>query len=326
MRLIISETPVVGSPERFCNWFNCIDSPLSTIQICFRSYKNNLFTPKSGTLDHLRFSDALSQTCAAANEASHIYLHNVNDPRILNALVGQLSNKQKIYYHYHSPPNENPLGDFSAVADYSYEKIYCPAQGYSRFIKGSIPIMNIIPDLKDLPSDNKKAKILSCHLRTTLDRWSKKYDKVVAEKIKLELESIVNLKFKIEYMKPGLPHSKYLQEISKYSFIFDDIFTGLVHQQFFEALKVKTLPISAMDNFTLWDIATGLETKEAPPMININNISDSLRGCEADKSLPDCDAIKYITDNAERYARKYLHEERIARISIKKLLHNESLG
>ncbi|MEP0072764.1 MAG: hypothetical protein ABJE79_08670 [Marinomonas sp.] len=320
MILLISDTPVAGTVDRLATWIKEL-SGTETVALVKRNYPHHAFELQGGVFGCLPNWE--SYVLQLVKKASLVILHNVLDEKVINIVFREKKKNVNVIYQLHSPPLEGPQFSYNIFTKYKFDAILSVNQGHGRFIENSIPVPNIVEDFELFMPPEKQDLVFVPHIRSTNFRWSNKFSPENAN----QLNTSKNLfgKFKVVTIKDlfgrdVVSHSEIQFVLQFCKFIVDDLNTGLMHQTAIEGLKSGCGVFSGADLYTVEEYSKSIEAPP-PPLIYVDGIQDVVKFLVRGR----CDDF-LIENQAEikKYSRKYLGEERLARIyfdTIKRFLN-----
>ncbi|UXH41308.1 hypothetical protein [Pseudomonas promysalinigenes] len=316
--LLVSETPVAGTVTRFASALDDASGSTTAFPFVLRNYKNSPFDLPYGQMSvHENWANLLGDY---AREADHVIFHNCTQQSHIDIVRKSVKAHTTLNYHLHSPPFEPPLFCYDIITNNSFDNVFSVAQGYARFYKDSIPIANIIPDIKIFQRKHRRSAVIVGHLRTTSARWSKKIPANFAK----EFEHLLNRE-KVEiftipklFGSETVPYKTFSQALQSFDYVVDDICSGLFHQISIEGLKSGCIVFSAADEYS---IGSFCEAAKCPPppfekVADIYDIYEKIRFYERNPSQLESDQIRNLN-----YASKYLGEQRLSEIFVTRTLN-----
>lgn len=315
MILLISDTPVAGTVDRLVSWIEKL-SGTKTIGLVKRNYPHHAFELKSGTFGGMpNWEDYLARI---VKKATCVIFHNVLDERVLNLVFREVNKGVNLIYQLHSPPLEGPQFTYDILKKYKFDTIFSVNQGHGRFVKGTIPVPNIVEDFNLHESPKKQDLIFVPHIRSTNFRWSNKFSPENAKELNVNKGLFGKSKvvtIKDLFGRDIVSHSEIQFVLQFCKYIVDDLNTGLMHQTAIEGLKAGCGVFSGADLYTTEEYSRSIDAPP-PPFIYVNTIKDVVKFLVGESS------DSFLAENQEKikeYSNEYLAEERLARIYFKTL-------
>lgn len=319
--LLVSETPVAGTVCRFSAALEDSKSVQSAFPFVLRNYKNSPFDLPYGQMNsYHNWATILGEYAKAAD---HVIFHNCTAQSYIDIVKQSAKPHATLNYHLHSPPFEPPLFCYDIITENNFDNVFSVAQGYVRFFDKSIPIANIIPDIKIFNRKHRRSAVIIGHLRTTSARWSKK----IPNDLIKDLEVLLN-KSKVEiYTIPKLfgcdtvPYKTFSQALQNFDYVIDDICSGLFHQISLEGLKSGCIVFSAADECSINSFCQAADCPPPPFDIvsDIYDIHEKIRFYERNPSKLEFAQVRNL-----EYASKYLSERRLAELFTEKVIGSVS--
>lgn len=316
--LLVSETPVAGTVCRFSQALSDSNSVRESFPFVLRNYKNSPFDLPYGQMSsYHNWANILGEY---ARNADHVIFHNCTEQSILNIVKNSARSGTSLNYHLHSPPFEPPLFTYDIITNNDFDNVFSVAQGYARFYDNSIPIANIIPDIKVFNRKSRRSAVVVGHLRTTSARWSKK----IPQNLVQDLEKLLN-EDKVEVCTiPKLfgcdtvPYKTFSQALQNFNYVIDDICSGLFHQISLEGLKSGCIVFSAADSYSIDSFCLAAECPP-PPFDFVNDMYDIHEKIRYYERNPF--ELEKIQLRNLKYANEYLGEQRLAKIFSRTLVN-----
>jgi hypothetical protein len=315
MILLISDTPVAGTVDRLATWIEKL-SGQKTIPLIKRNYPHHAFELTGGTFGCMpNWEDYIS---LMVKQASCIILHNVLDETVLNLVFKDKARGANLIYQLHSPPLEGPQFTYNILSKYKFDAVFSVSQGHGRFVKGTIPVPNIVKDFTIHGAPKKQDLVFVPHIRTTNFKWSNKFSNLNAKELNENKKLFKGTKIatiKSLFGRDVVSHPEIQFALQFCSFVVDDVNTGLIHQTAIEGLKAGCGVFSAADLYSTEEYSNAIEAP-APPFIYVNNMEDIV------KFLISTSSTDYLRDKGEvirSYSEKYLGEERLAKMYLREL-------
>lgn len=313
--LLVSESPVAGTVVKFSKALD--SSPgFSSEYFILRGYKNNSFEIPGGVMGVFENWPEILQNKLAYTD--FIILHNVADQNLIDLIMANRRVGSLVAYHYHSPPFEGPLFTYEVIRNNKFDLIFCVAQGHSRFTKNSINIANIISDVNFVERVKRRNALFLGHLRSTDLRWSKKVPKNYASFLSEHLKenSVKVFDTSKAYGSDVVNSQAFLNGMQGFSYVVDDVCSGLFHQTSLEALKCGAISFSAADEVS---ISSFCEAAECPPppfdlVSRPEEVVERVVFYSRAKAARDVSIEKNL-----RYANEYLGQSRLEKIFVDKI-------
>lgn len=315
--LLVSETPVAGTVCRFASALQKSTSVTSSFPFVLRNYKNSPFDLPYGQMSsHQNWPSILGDY---ASKADHIIFHNCTDQNFIDIARKSAKQATSLSYHLHSPPFEAPLYGYDIISENKFDTIFSVAQGYTRFYDNSVPIANIIPDIKIFNSTHRRSAVMVGHLRTTNARWSKKIPSDFVKKLEVLLKkdgvdvSTIPKLFGAE----SVPYSTFAHALQNFDYVVDDVCSGLFHQISLEGLKSGCIVFSAADTYSISSFCEAAQCP-TPPFDMISDIYDIYEKVRYYERNPA--TLRAAQARNFEYAQAYLSEARLAQIATSKII------
>ncbi|EJY3568887.1 hypothetical protein OGB53_004665, partial [Escherichia coli] len=264
----ISKTPLAGSPNRFSDELNKLDTVQS---VCFieRDYPGDLCGKFIGSSIIIN-QNTKPLLIDVVSKADVCHIHNDLSHEIINLILSNCK-QCKFIYHVHSPLREGPLFfyNYESMGIDFFRKIVV-AQYHPRLYQDFIPLLNIVPfkpNLSPTPITDKIRIIFSPSHNRVGGRWN--------DKTSTELRNALNLiskKGDIELVIPDKLSPHTLFELRRSCHItIDEIVTGSYHQISLEGLAAGNVVINNSDCLSNTFLEQVAEADSAPPFIIMNN-------------------------------------------------------
>lgn len=315
--LLVSESPVAGTILKFSEALNRV-SGIDCAPFVLKGYKNNSFDIDFGVMSV--FENWPQLLSDRAREADVIIMHNIADNNIVELVMAYKKPNSFIGYHYHSPPFEAPLYTYSVLKQHPFDAIFCVAQGHARFVENAIPVANIIEDINLVEGGYRRNSVFLGHLRTTDARWSSKVPRGFYETLLKELKRSAVSVYDIKklYGSETVSNKIFINGLQSFSYVVDDVCSGLFHQTSLEALKSGCITFSAADEISLESFCSAAECPK-PPFEQVGSPGEVIDRIEFYSRRANF-LNKHIEENFS-YSSKYLTKERLGNLFTKKLLH-----
>jgi hypothetical protein len=319
--LLVSETPVAGTVCRFATALAELPGVDSAFPFVLRNYKNSPFDlPYGQMISYDHWANILGEH---ANKADHIIFHNCAEQSYIDLVKRSANQNTSMSFHMHSPPFEGPLFCYDIITENNFDNVFSVAQGHARFFEESIPIPNIIPDIKIFDMKRRRSAVIIGHLRTTSARWSKK----IPENFVRDLDALLTNCSVGVYTIPKLfgcetvPYRTFSQALQNFDYVVDDINSGLFHQISMEGLKSGCIVFSAADEFSVESFCTAANCPPPPFELvsDIHDIHEKIRYYERNPLK-----LRAAQERNLIFAIEYLGQERISRLSSTKILESIS--
>lgn len=316
--LLVSETPVAGTVCRFSEALVSDQRVTDAFPFVLRNYKNSPFDLPYGQMS--TYPNWASLLGDYAEQADHVIFHNCTQQSYIDIVQKSAKSTATINYHFHSPPFEPPLFSYDIIAKNKFDNVFTVAQGYSRFYENSVPIANIIPDIKLFEIKNRRSAIVVGHLRTTSARWSKKIPANLIKNLEtlfknsgVEICTIPSI-----FGAETVPYRTFYQGLQGFDYVIDDICSGLFHQISLEGLKSGCIVFSAADEYSLNSFC---QAAECPPppfdfVADIQDIYEKVRYYERNPSVLRATQVKNLA-----YADEYLPAIRLSRLATNRIIN-----
>lgn len=308
MILLISDTPVAGTVPRLANWLQRL-SGSDALALVRRNYDHNAFDLPSGTFGNIpNWQDFVY---SYVSKADVIFVHNIYDKQLVKFIFNSRRSTAKIFFQLHSPPFEGPAYVYSPLREFEFDKVFAVAQGHGRFIKGSIPVPNVIRDFRSHPHESRDLVFLP-HLRSTSHRWSSKFTDSDLTHINTYKEWIKPYTFftiPSFFGRNVVTHGELVSALSYFDIIVDDINSGMFHQTALEGLKAGRCVFSAADAVSIRQFCSAADCPP-PPFMHVKNIDDVVRTLV---SMPRLGMMADQQEKSKNFADQFLGEERLAR-------------
>jgi hypothetical protein len=315
MILMLASTPVAGVVDRLARWVEPATGKKGHA-IVQRNYANNAFRLSCGAVNAVPgWREYVADTL---KQASLCVVHNVYDRKFLDLIFAEKDPSVPIVFQVHSPPLEPPAFSYSPIFEYEFDKILTVAQGYQRFVPGSVGVPNVVPDTHYPSSIRREKTLFVPHMRSTGYRWSSKFTKGDADRLRGFVKSIPDWKLSTVndvFNRDSATHEEILFYLRSVSMLVDDVNTGLFHQTTIEGLKAHAVVFSGVDYVSQEEHCIAADA-EPLPVISVSGVEDVI------DHLSDFTFTKKIEEHrkdVKRYAERFLDEERLA------LLYFESL-
>lgn len=309
--LLVSETPVAGTVTRFASAIESSNIASSAFPFVLRNYKNSPFDLPFGQMSvYENWANLLGDY---AREADHVIFHNCTQQSHIDIVRKSIKGHTTLNYHMHSPPFEPPLFCYDIITENAFDNVFSVAQGYGRFFSNSIPIANIIPDIKMFPRKQRRSAVIVGHLRTTSARWSQKipinfvkdFEKLLSRE-KVDIITIPKL-FGCE----TVPYKTFSQALQGFDYVIDDICSGLFHQISLEGLKSGCIVFSAADEYSIQSFCKAADCPPPPFDIvsDVYDLYEKIRYYERNPAQLEAAQIRNLS-----YAQTYLSQSRISNL------------
>ncbi|KHL75604.1 hypothetical protein PpSQ1_04360 [Pseudomonas putida] len=254
-----------------------------------------------------------------AKQADHVIFHNCTQQSHIDIVRKSVKGHATLNFHMHSPPFEPPLFCYDIITENAFDNVFSVAQGYGRFFNDSIPIANIIPDIKIFNRKQRRSAIIIGHLRTTSARWSKKIPQnfvkdfeALLSREKVDIVTIPKL-----FGCDTVPYKTFSQALQGFDYVVDDICSGLFHQISLEGLKSGCIVFSAADEYSIESFCKAADCPPPPFDIvgDIYDLYEKIRFYERNPSKLEAAQSRNL-----EFAEKYLSEKRISQIFVGNLV------
>jgi len=316
MILLIADTPVAGTVQRFSRWLELLTTE-PVVCLIKRNYVGNPFSLRE-TIPIGSYSKWRDIIISQVKKARRIIVHNINDKETLALIFSNCTDPQKIAYHYHSPPLEAPCEAYDILNYFEFPVIFTTAQGHSRFVNGAITVPNIVSDY-EIPFTVDRDKVIFLpHLRSTSFRWSAKLTEADIEALNERKHSLRGFKIKdikSVFNRDVVSHDEILFYLKCIDIIIDDINTGLFHQVSIEGLKAGAIVFNGADYYSVSDFSDAIEAPP-PPFLFVNDVHDLIDTISSSVFQKN---IRLLQSRSLVYATEFLTERRLATLAVKKL-------
>ena len=308
MILMIGSSPVAGVVERLARWAGPITG-VDGYSVVRRNYPNNVFRLPNGAIDAL--PNWRVYVASILKQASLCVIHNVYDRNFLDFIFEEKPNGVPIVFQIHSPPLEPPAFTYFPVIEYNFDRVLAVAQGYQRFVPGSIGVPNVVPDTTYPVPIRRSRTIFIPHLRSTEYRWSRKFTEYDHKTLQHFVGSLSDLRVRTVqdvFGRSSATHEEILFFLRSVAILVDDINTGLFHQTTIEGLKAQALIFSGADYVSQEEHCIAADA-DPLPVIPVSGISDVIAHLSDFRFET---LVEERRKNITEYAQRFLGEERLA--------------